>query len=179
MDKFSLPHIWAMRLWFLALALLIMFFHLIPLETVPRNWAPPDLLIAFAFAWIMRRPDFVPALSLAAVMLMADLLFLRPPGLLALLAVLGSEYLKNRTAGLSEASFVGEWISVSFVILAMTLLYRLILNLTLVDQAPVILNVIQMILTIAVYPLVVFVTQSVMGVRRPAPGDADVMGARG
>ncbi|SFT37900.1 hypothetical protein [Sedimentitalea nanhaiensis] len=179
MGKLSVPHIWSMRIWFLGLALAIMFFHLLPLDTQPRRWAPPDLLIAFGFAWIMRRPDYVPAFLLAGVMLLADLLFQRPPGLLALLVVLGSEYLKNQAAGLSEASFVGEWISVCFVIAAITLLYRLVLTLTLVQQAPLALNLIQMVLTMVVYPLVVFVTQTLMGVRRLSPGDAEVFGARG
>ncbi|MBK0329699.1 rod shape-determining protein MreD [Rhodobacteraceae bacterium F11138] len=178
MARGSLPHIWAMRTWFVLLAMTIMFFHLLPLDTLPRRWAPPDLLIAFAFAWIMRRPEYVPVLVLAGVMLLADLLFQRPPGLLALLVVLGSEYMKNRTAGLSESSFAGEWISFCFVILAITLLNRLVLTLMLVQQAPLALNLIQMVLTMAVYPLVVFVTQALMGVRRLSPGDAEAFGSR-
>ncbi len=179
MAKVSLAHVWAMRVWFVVLALAIMFFHLLPLDTLPRRWAPPDLLIAFAFAWIVRRPDYVPAVALAGVMLLADLLFQRPPGLVALLVVLAGEYLRNQTAAPGEASFVGEWISVCFVILAVTLLNRLILTLTLVEQAPLALSLIQMVLTMAVYPPVVLVTQTVMGIRRLTPGEAEALGARG
>ena len=47
---------WPMRLAFVALALVVVFFHLLPLETVPRQWAPPDVLLAFTFAWVLRRP---------------------------------------------------------------------------------------------------------------------------
>lgn len=178
MDNFALSHIWAMRLWFFVLALVIVFFHLIPLDTVPRRWAPPDLLVAFTFAWVLRRPDFAPLLSVAVVMLMADLLFQRPPGLLALLVALSSEYLKSRSAGLREAGLAAEWFNVTIVIVGITILYRLILTLALVEQAPLMLNVIQMVLTIAVYPIVVLVTQTIMGVRKPSPGDADAMGNR-
>lgn len=171
--------IWAMRSAFAGLSLAIMFFHLIPLDTVPSVWAPPDLLVAFAFAWVLRRPDFVPPMLLALVMLLADLLFQRPPGLWALLVVLGAEYLKYRTAGLSEASFVGEWISVALVVTGATLANRLALGILLVPLPAFGLALIQMLLTIATYPLVAFVTQALMGVRRQAPGDSGPLGARG
>lgn len=170
--------LWLMRAGFLGLALVIMFFHLLPLDTAPRRWAPPDLLIAFAFAWVLRRPDYVPVLSLALVMLMADLMFQRPPGLLALLVVLGSEYLKNQATGLREASFLGEWAAVAMVLVGITLANRLILALVAVQPAPLGLSLIQMGLTIAAYPLVVLLSQTLMGVRRPAPSDANALNTR-
>ncbi|MDK3072188.1 rod shape-determining protein MreD [Sedimentitalea sp. JM2-8] len=179
MDSLTPPHIWIMRLWFVALALLILFFHLLPLQTMPRRWAPPDLLIAFTFAWSVRRPDFVPAFSVAAVMLLADLMLQRPPGLLAMLVVLGSEHLKSRFAGAGETGFMGEWISVSLVILIVAILHRLILTVTLVDQAQLSLSLIQMMMTMAAYPAVALLTQSVMGVRRLSPNTAETMGSRG
>lgn len=170
--------VWAMRVGFVLLALVIVFFHLIPLDTVPARWAPPDLMLAFAFAWVLRRPDYVPPALLAAVMLLADLLFQRPPGLLAMLVVLGAEYLKYRTAGLADASFVGEWIAVGLVVTGVTLANRLVLGIAVVPLPAFGLALIQMVLTIVTYPLVALVTQVVMGVRRPAPGDAAAMGAR-
>lgn len=176
--EFSTSRLWLMRAAFLGLALLIMFFHLLPLDTVPRRWAPPDLLIAFTFAWCLRRPDFVPALAIALIMLMADLMLQRPPGLLAMLMVLGCEYLKNQTAGLRGASFLGEWAAVGIVLVGITVLNRLILIIVAVQPAPLGLSLIQMVLTIAVYPVVVAITQSLMGVRKPAPGDAGAFGAR-
>jgi rod shape-determining protein MreD len=157
---------------------MIMFFHLIPLDTVPRRWAPPDLLLAFTLAWVLRRPDYVPVLLIALVMLTADLMFHRPPGLWALCVVLGAEYLKYRTHGPGEAGFAGEWAAVCIVIIAVTLGYRLILGITLVPLPALGASMIQMVLTILVYPLVVSVTQVVMGVRRLAPGDAGAMGGR-
>ena len=70
MAELSTSRLWLMRLGFVALALVIMFFHLLPLDTVPRRWAPPDLLVAFVFAWALRRPDYVPILSLAIILLL-------------------------------------------------------------------------------------------------------------
>jgi len=176
MAELSTSRLWLMRAGFVGLALLILFFHLLPLDTVPRRWAPPDMLIAFTFAWILRRPDYVPVLILALVMLVADLMLQRPPGLQAMLMVLGCEYLKNQTAGLRQASFLGEWTAVGIVLVGITVLNRLVLVILAVDPAPLGLNLIQVGLTFLVYPVVVVVSQSVMGVRKLAPGDADAMG---
>lgn len=178
MVEFSTSRLWLMRAAFLGLALLIMFFHLLPLDTVPRQWAPPDFLIAFAFAWVLRRPDYLPALSLALIMLIADLMLQRPPGLWAMLVVLGCEYLKNQTAGLHGASFLGEWTAVALVLMGITVLNRLILGIVAVQPSPLGLSLIQMVLTIVIYPGVVLITQSLMGIRRPAPGDSGTPSAR-
>jgi rod shape-determining protein MreD len=178
MAEFSASRLWLMRAGFFGLALLIMFFHLLPLNTVPSRWAPPDLLVAFAFAWSLRRPDYVPVLSLAVVMLVADLMLQRPPGLLALLVVSGCEYLKNQNAGLRRASFLTEWAVVGMVMIAIMVLNRLILMIVIVEPAPLGLNVIQMALTIAVYPVIVAITQTLLGVRKPATGATGTMKSR-
>ncbi|PJE35309.1 rod shape-determining protein MreD [Pseudooceanicola lipolyticus] len=172
MAERSVAHLWTMRLAYIGLALVIVFFHLIPLETVPRRWAPPDLLLAFTLAWVVRRPDFVPVLVIAVVMLMADLLFQRPPGLMALLVVLGCEYLKYRTYTPGESSFAAEWVAVCITIIAITLLNRLVLGLLLVPPPPLGPSLVQMVLTALVYPLVVLVTQLTFGVRKPTPGES-------
>jgi len=178
MASTSPAHIWFMRAAFPALALLIIFFHLLPLDTVPRRWAPPDLLVATALAWSLRRPDFVPTLLLALTLLLADLMFQRPPGLLALLVLLGCEYLKPRAQAYRDTGFAAEWLSVIAVLTAITLLNRLVLAVMGVQQAAFGLILIQMLMTIAAYPLVVFVSQSILGVRRLTPADAETLGAR-
>ena len=112
MDELSPARLWLMRSAFVALALVILFFNLLPIDTQPvtlftpdlfppladinpaearlrdlldqgsnRFLIGPDLLIAFAFAWSLRRPEYVPSLLLALLFLLADLLLQRPPGL--------------------------------------------------------------------------------------------------
>ena len=178
MDKMSTSHLWVMRAAFVGLAFLIMFFHLLPLSTLPSRWAPPDLLVAFSFAWVLRRPSFVPVMLLAGVMLMADFMFSRPPGLMAMLVVLGAEYLKTRAAGMSEASFAGEWAAVALALVGIAVLNRVVLGVLGVDQARVLLTLSELLLTIAIYPLVALITHFVMGVRKLAPSDADALGVR-
>ena len=169
---------WPMRLAFAALALVIVFFHLLPLETVPRQWAPPDVLLAFTFAWVLRRPDYVPIVLAAAVCLMVDLLLQRPPGLYAALAVLGCDFLKSRANGVSDASFLGEWTTVAIVLTGIMLLYRLALGLVVLHDPPLTLTLSRLALTIAIYPLAVVISQTAFRVRKPTPADANAMGAR-
>ncbi|KIC10930.1 membrane protein [Leisingera sp. ANG-M1] len=178
MANTSPARIWTMRLAFPGLALLIMFFHLLPLDTAPRFWAPPDFLLLLAMAWSLRRPDFVPALSIALVMLLADLLFLRPPGLLALLTVLGCGLLKARAAPHRESTFASEWLTVALVLTGIATLNRLVLVLFGVEQAPISLTVIQIVMTILAYPLAVWVSQTILGVRKLSPAEAETLVSR-
>lgn len=175
MANTSPARIWSMRAAFPALALGVMFFHLLPLDTEPRFWAPPDLLLLVAMAWSLRRPDFVPALSIALVVLLADLLFLRPPGLLALLTVLACGMLKSRAAPHRESTFASEWLTVSLGLAGIATLNRLTLLLFGVEQAPLGLTVIQVVMSVICYPLVVWISQSVMGVRKLSPSEAETL----
>ena len=64
------------------------------------------------------------------------------------------------------------------MVLAIGLINRLVLVVLLVPLPPLSLHLIQSLLTVAVYPLCVFLTRTVMGVRRPSTGDPDALGGR-
>jgi len=167
-----------MRLAFLGLGLVLVLFQLLPLQHVARQWAGPDLLIALALAWAFRRPDYVPALSIAALFLLADLLFQRPPGLLAALMVLGAENVKTRARNLHEQTFLVEWFSFAVLVVSITLIYRIVLTVLLTSQAPLGLSLIQAIMTIAIYPLVVLLSHLLLGMQKPNPGEINALGHR-
>jgi rod shape-determining protein MreD len=167
-----------MRMAFPALALVLIFFHLLPLDTLPSRWAPPDLLLALALAWSLRRPDFVPTILIGATMLVADMMFQRPPGLFAMLVVLGCEFLKSRVMPHRETAFAAEWLAVAVVICGIVVLNRSILAVLAVAQAPLGLTLMQAVLTIAAYPLVVVFSQTLLGVRKLSPAEAEVLGRR-
>ncbi|AYE85149.1 MULTISPECIES: rod shape-determining protein MreD [Sulfitobacter] len=178
MTDLSRSRLWVMRLSFVALALVILFFHLLPLETTPRPWAGPDLLLGFACAWGLRRPEYVPALFLALVFLLADLLLQRPPGLWAVLALIGVENLKSRGRQLRDASFAAEWLTVVVILTMVIFANRILLSLALVPTPAMTLNLTELALTALAYPLIVAVTHGIMGVRKTAPGDLDALGKR-
>ena len=176
MAERSTGRLWGMRAAYLGLAILVLFAHLLPLQTMPRGFAGPDLLVAFTFAWVLRRPDFAPPIAIAAVMLVADMLLQRPPGLWSVLVLLASEWLKGQDRRLRENTFAAEWITVAIALAAITLLYRLVLGLLIVSPGTLFLVVMQYGLTILCYPVAVAVSALVFGVRRPAPGEFDPVG---
>ncbi|MFT6676536.1 MAG: rod shape-determining protein MreD [Sulfitobacter sp.] len=178
MNDQSQTRLWLMRAAFVLLALLILFFHLLPLDTTPSRWAGPDLVLGFACAWALRRPEYVPALALALVFLLSDMLLQRPPGLWALLALVGCENLKGRGRGLRDASFPVEWLTVGVVMIVIMAANRLFLALALVDLPRWPLTLSELGMTLLFYPLIVAITHWVMRVRKTAPGELDAHGQR-
>lgn len=170
--------LWSMRAAYLGLALAIILLQLMPLEFTPRRFAPPDYLICLSFAWAVRRPEYVPAPAIALAILLADLLFQRPPGLLAVLVLGGAELLKRQMRGLRDQPFLMEWLSVAIVIVGVSLTYRLVAAIFLIPQAPLSLTAIQALGTVLVYPLVVLLSYAVLGLRKSAPGEVDTLGHR-
>jgi len=189
---------WFYWLLFIALSCLIFLLQLIPLQTmssdcyspdfISGNWAlsnlitcnltMPDLLICLCFAWVLRRPDYMPVLLIAAVMLVADMLFLRPPGLMTALVVIGSEFLRARVNVMRELPFMLEWALVTGVMVALLLGYRLTLIIVMQPRPSLWLSLTLLLTTTAAYPLVVAFSRYVLGVRKIAPGEVDALGHR-
>lgn len=169
---------WAGRALYLALAAALLTVPLLPLDTLPRTYATPDLLLAVTAAWAARRPDTLPVLLVAGVFLLADLLLQRPPGLLTALVLIFTEWLRRRSARLRRGSFLGEWAAVGGGLAAVALADRLLLAVAMTPQPPLGLTLIQVIFTIATYPLVAGIAQVALGLRRPAQGEVDALGHR-
>lgn len=169
---------WSFQLLFIGLVVLIVFVRLIPLQTTPSSWAMPDLLMCFCFAWVLRRPDYMPTLLIAGVMLTTDFLFMRPPGLMAALVVLGAEFLRARSHTLRELPFTLEWGMVIGVMIGILLANRLALIIVMSPRPPLGLSLFQLIATFAAYPLVVAFSRYGLGVRKISPGEVDSLGHR-
>ena len=166
------------RLLFAGLAALILFVRILPLNAVPARFPGPDLILCLTLVWVLRRPDYVPALLIAWVLLLDDLLAMRPPGLWTLIVLLGTEYLRSRETTLRDIPFALEWLIVGAMITAMTVLNGLVLALFLVPQAGPSLIALQTLATIAAYPLVVLATLFAFRLRKAAPGEVDALGHR-
>ncbi len=72
----------------------------------------PDILICVIMAWIVRRPDFLPMPLILFVILLEDLILMRPPGLWTAIVIVATEFLRGRVALTRELSFVVEWLLV-------------------------------------------------------------------
>jgi len=197
---------WVGRLTFVLLSFFIIFTHLIPLDTAPPSlggstlepiqqpratagtetdtlfdpvrWIAPDLLLLMALAWVTRRPSFAPVLAIAGIFLLADMLFQHPPGLWSGLVLILTEILRSRARAIRTLPFWLEWATVGTGIVVITAVNSFTLSMVLVPHGPLGLTVLQMLLTISLYPAVVFVSYAVFGVNRPAPGEVDALGHR-
>ena len=169
---------WMYRLLLLGLALALIFLHLLPLGSGPALLPTPDLTVALIFAWVLRRPEFAPALLIAGIILLGDFLFMRPPGLWAAFVVGGAEFLRSREHAAREMPFPVEWALVGTVMVVMALGYRLVLTVFIVDQVSLGLTLLQLILTIASYPLVAFVGSALFGIRKITPSEANELRQR-
>lgn len=170
--------VWIGRVVFATIMVLIIFIQLLPLDTRPDVWAAPDLMLVVALAWTARRPDFAPVVMVAALFLLADLLFQRPPGLWTGLMIILTEIFRTRARRIRNVPMMLEWGSVAAGVVAVTLIYRVSLTIVMTPQPPLGLTLIQMVMTIAMYPLVVAIAHYIFGVSRPAPGQTDSLGHR-
>ncbi|SFB01799.1 rod shape-determining protein MreD [Poseidonocella pacifica] len=171
-------HTWASRGLFAFIALGIMFFHLLPLETTPRGWAAPDLMLATTIAWTIRRPDHLPVLLVALLFLIEDLLYQRPPGLWPALMVLLTERLRLGEAGYRTMPFLQEWFYTAFLMAASVTLYHVLLSVFFVDRPPLGLSLFQTGATILFYPAVVGALHFLIGIRKLSPGESETSGVR-
>ncbi len=170
--------LWGGRGLYLGLVALIVFLRLLPLETEPGGLTAPDLVLCITAAWVLRRPDHVPPLMIAGVFLTCDLLFLRPPGLWALIVLAAAEFLRAREALARELPFPLEWAMVALVLAAATLAELVILAVLFVPGPGLRLALGHMLVTILAYPAVVATLWLAFGLRRAAPGEVDSFGRR-
>lgn len=169
---------WGYRLLFLALALILLFLRLLPLGADAGRFPGPDVLLCIVLVWVMRRPDYLPVWMIALVVLIEDLILMRPPGLWTAIVVMGSEFLRSRAALTRELNFLVEWLLVSGLMVAMLLAYRMIFTLTLLPQPPFGFAVVQVIGSVIAYPIVVGLSRLVLDLRKPATGETDDYGRR-
>lgn len=169
---------WSFRGLFALLTAAVVFVQILPINIGAEPLPGPDILTLLAFAWVMRRPDFVPVSLVALVMLFTDVLFMRPLGLWAGLVVIGLEFLRARQPFSRDLPFLVEWMMVAAVLFAMTLMNALILAIFVVEQPAEGAVFLRVIVSILCYPLVVAVSRYVFGVRKVAPGEVDELGHR-
>lgn len=172
---------WVLKQWmyrggFIGVCLAALFFCLLPLEVGAGRWPGPDLMLAFAFAWVLRRPAYVPMLLVAFTFLIGDFIFMRPPGLWAALCVIAVEFLRGREGMSRDMPFLVEWAMVSAILLGLAVLYRVFLGIFMVDQASFGLVILQQISTLLAYPVVVSVSTMVMGVTKITAAEAEMIG---
>ena len=170
--------LWLHRLLFVAIALGLLFVRLLPLGSTAGDLPGPDILLCIVFAWTMRRPDYLPAILIAAVVLLDDMILMRPPGLWTALVILASEFVRGRVALTRELSFGVEWLLVAGLMVGMLLAYRIAFAMVLLPQSGFGFAMVQVVWSIVCYPAVVAVSRFVLDLHKPAMGEIDAYGRR-
>jgi rod shape-determining protein MreD len=166
------------RMTFLAIAFGVFFIQLLPLNTTPIGWPGPDILLICTAAWVSRRPDYLPVWMVLGVYFLGDLIFFRPPGLWTALVIILTEFLRVRAPKIRDIPFALEWGMVAFGIVAITIANHLILGLVVLEIPSLGPLLLQLLVTIAIYPLVVLIAHFIFGVSRPSLGQTDNYGHR-
>lgn len=187
--------VWLHRILFVAIALALLFWRLLPLPLADRAacapdasfclaqvWLArmpgPDLLLCIIFAWTTRRPDYLPVLLIAVVLLLEDMLLMRPPGLWTALVLLASEFVRGRVALTRELNFAVEWLVVTGLMLAIVVIYRLVFAMVLLPQTGIGFALMQLFWSALCYPVVVYLSRVVLDLHKPAMGEVDAFGRR-
>lgn len=170
--------VWLYRGAFVGLALVLLFLRLLPIGSDAGDWPGPDILLCLIFAWVVRRPDYLPVSLIAVVVLLEDLILLRPPGLWCALVILATEFIRSRAALTRELGFLTEWLLVGSMMVALLLSYRLAFSLAFLPQPGFGFALVQTLWSILCYPLVVAASRFAFDLRKPAMGEVDAYGRR-
>ena len=161
---------------FLFFAFFILFVKLLPLGSVAGDWPGPDILLCLIFAWVVRRPDFLPVLLVTFVLLLEDMLLMRPPGLWTALVVVATEFLRARIALARELSFWTEWALVAGLMFGLLVGYRVIFAMAFLPQPGFGFAMLQTLWSILCYPVVVAASRFALDLKKPAMGEVDAYG---
>ncbi len=168
--------VWMYHGLFLAIALGLLFFRLLPLGSMAGDWPGPDILLCVVFAWVTRRPDWLPVWLLAAVLLTEDMIMMRPPGLWTAIVIIAAEFVRARVALTRELAFVAEWALVAGLMVACLLVYRAVFTVTFLPQPGFGFALLQTLWSILCYPLVVGISRLAFDLRKPMTGEVDRFG---
>lgn len=170
--------LWVMRACFVGLCLAVIFWQLLPLSTQPGSFAGPDLLLTISVLWVLRRPDYAPPMLVALMMLLADFVYLRPPGLMALATYVVCENLSNRANAVRDLPFGVEWLTATIGMSAIVVGTRLLSLVFFVEQPGLGLTLIQLIMSAAFYPLAAILLYVLFGLRKINPTDPEILQGR-
>lgn len=166
------------RVIFLGVLLALIIIRMLPFGGEAGSLPGPDWTVCIIFALMMRRPDYVPLWLLAGVLMLQDILLMRPFGLWAALVVIAAEVLRARSVLMRELSFLMEWAVVFGLMLAMLLVYRLVFALTLLPQVTFGFALLEVIWSGIAYPAVVLISRYVLSLQKPGLGQIDAYGRR-
>jgi rod shape-determining protein MreD len=166
------------RLVYAGCVFVLLFISLVPLGFTPALVPGPDLLLGLTFAFVLRRPDYVPIWLLVGVFFLSDILLLRPPGLWTAIVILAVEFTRLQEYRFRELAFPFEWAFVGAVMFLCLIANRLVLSLMIVPQVGFSTTMLHFLTSFAAYPLVVGFCAFLLRLHKVTPQEAIKYGHR-
>lgn len=163
--------LWLQRGLYTLVSLLAILFPLLPLGMDGSHPVLPDFFYVVTAVWVVRRPESAPFLIVAALALIGDFLLNRPPGLWALMTLLGIEFLRGQREVMRDRVYLNEWFTGAAVFAAMLMVNGLLLTIALVptpetgESWPLLFS------TVLMLPIAVVVLHYVLFIRWPKPAE--------
>jgi len=152
----------------------IILVQLLPTNFGPPSFPGPALLLCITFAWVLRRPHLLPTWLIALGFLMADFLWMRPPGLWAGLVVIGAEYLRAREPALRELPPAAEFGVAALALVFVPVTYYLVLLIVAAPQASLGLIALQTVIPLIFYPILVVLSRVILRIDRMPPAEVEL-----
>lgn len=167
------------RVIFVLLCALFVFCRLLPLDTAASHpLGGADVMLALTFVWLLRRPDYVPIWLVTGVFLLADMLLSRAPGLWTCLVIVATEFLRGRSAQTRNMPLISEFCLIAVVTTSMYFAQWLIQAGFFLDQPSLWRQLAQVPMTLLSWPILVLISQTVLGIRRAPQRAGRITGMR-
>ncbi|MFT5639805.1 MAG: rod shape-determining protein MreD [Paracoccaceae bacterium] len=166
------------RLSYACCAFLILFVGLVPFSFIPKNLPGPDLLLCLTFAFVLRRPDYIPVWLLAGAIFLSDVLLLRPPGLWTAIMIFAVEFTRLQEYRFRDLIFPFEWAFVGAIMFLCLISYHLVLSIMIIPQVGFSTTMLHFLTTLVAYPLVVGFCALLLRLRKVTPHEAIRYGHR-
>ncbi|MEM9715542.1 MAG: hypothetical protein AAF826_03390 [Pseudomonadota bacterium] len=131
----------------------------------------PQTLFAVTFALIIRHPQSVPLLLVGLVFLLRDFLYFQPLGLETFLVVFLCLAARNARRGLSE-TYLREWATLALGLILLAVLEMITLTLLFSARNDLSQEVISIMTTVMIYPLITGIVAGVFNMPRLAQVEA-------
>ena len=151
---------------------------MVPLNLLPSRFTAPDFILGASIAMVIRKASFLPYWLVGSIFLIADILLSRPMGLWAFIALVTVEVFRANRIIFRDMFFIAEWAIASFAIIAMFMAQQFLLTFSLANAFPIDGVLRQIGMTIAAYPVIVFIITNVFGIRKPSPAEINMLGSR-
>ncbi len=169
--------LWSYRAAFTFILAAISLGNLLPIDIRPSQIPAPDIAFCAIAAWMLRRSDYTPVIVITAVTFLTEIVLFHPLGLWTALVLLAAEFLRRNAERIRYHSFLTECAHFAVLYLVMSIGYHLVLVISFAhppdfgDVLP------QVLITVALYPLVVLATVYIFRVRKPSSTEVGILRA--